>query len=86
MQLAQFRKEFPLLMQKITPTYICIAKGGNKEVKSAMEAFERIVAGEREFVIAEAALLPAPKGVLNAFLNSGEKAKKEIGTIASSLL
>lgn len=86
MQLAQFKKEFPLLMQKISPTYVCIAKGSSKEIKAAQAAFSQLVAGEREFHLPEAALLPSGSGALDSLLSSGAKAKKEIGSIATSLI
>lgn len=86
MQLSQFKKEFPLLMQKVSPVYICVGKGGSKEVKAAQAAFEQLAAGERSHHITEAALLPAPTGALDSLLSSGKKAQKEIGSIAASLL
>jgi hypothetical protein len=73
-------------MQRVSPTYICVGKGASKEVKKARLAFEKLTAGERAFHITEAALLPAPSGVLESLLYSGKKAQKDIGSIATSLL
>jgi hypothetical protein len=86
LQLSQFKNEFPLLMQKVSPIYICVGKGGSKEVKRARIAFEQLTTGERSYHITEAALLPAPSGALESLLSSGKKAQKEIGSIATSLL
>ena len=86
LQMSQFKKEFPLLMQKVSPIYICVGKGGTKEIKKAQAAFEQLAAGERAFHISEAALLPPPSGALESLLSSGKKAQREIGIIAASLL
>jgi len=86
MQLDQFKKEFPILMKKVSPTYICIAKGGSKEIRQAESAFLQLVGGEKHYELPEAALLPKASGLLDSLLASGAKARKEIGSIATSLL
>jgi len=86
MQLDQFKKELPILMKSVSPTYICVAKGGSKEIRQAQSAFIQIVGGDKHYEIPEAALLPKASGLLESLLTSGAKARKEIGSIASSLL
>jgi hypothetical protein len=86
MQLSQFKKDFPLLLQNVSPIYICVLKGGSKEVKSARTAFTQVVANERSYLLTEAALLPPLTGALESLLSSGNKSRKEIGSIATSLL
>ncbi len=86
MQLDQFIKEFPILMKKVAPTYVCISKGGSKELRDAQSAFNRLVSGEKQYQLPESALRPAASGAVNAWLSGGGKGKKEIGSIAASLL
>jgi hypothetical protein len=86
LQMSQFKTEFPLLMQKVSPIYVCVGKGDSKEVKRAQVAFEQLASGESFFHISEAALLPPQTGVLESLFASGKKAQKEIGSIATSLL
>jgi len=86
MQLDQFKKEFPILMKKVSPTYINVAKGGSKEIRRAQNAFLQLVTGEKNYEIPEAALLPKASGFVDSLLTSGAKGRKVIGSIATSLL
>ena len=86
MQLDQFMKEFPILMKRVAPTYVCINKGQSKELRQAQFAFAQLVAGEKQYQLAESLLHPAGTGILDSLFAPGNKGKKEIGSIAASLL
>ena len=86
LQLAQFKKELPLLMHDIESTYICVSKGGVKNAKAALEAFSQLTVGESAHFLSGHSLLPTPTGALESFFASGKKARKEIGSIAASLV
>ena len=86
MQLDQFMKEFPILMKRVAPTYVCISKGQSKELRQAQSAFTHLVAGEKQYQLPESFLHPVGSSVLDTLFASGNKGKKEIGIIATSLL
>jgi hypothetical protein len=86
MQLDQFMKEFPILMKRVTPTYVCISKGQGKQLRQAQSAFTHLVAGEKQYQLPESLLHPVGNGILDTLFASGSRGKKEIGSIATSLL
>lgn len=86
MQLDQFRKEFPVLMKKVSPTYICVLDGQSKELRQAQAAFLQLVGSERNFQLPPGCLLQKSSGVLDSLLGTVNKGKKEIGSIAASLI
>ncbi len=84
MQLDQFKKEITSLTKKIPVTYICISVGQSGELRKAQAAFTKLTVGEQSFILGQGKLGLQSDGFLDNFLASGKK--KEIGTIASSLL
>lgn len=73
-------------MKRVAPTYVCINKGQSKELRQAQSAFAQLVAGEKQYQLAESLLHPAGTGILDSLFAPGNKGKKEIGSIAASLL
>jgi hypothetical protein len=86
MQLDQFMKEFPILMKRLSPTYVCINKGQSKELRQAQSAFAHLVAGEKQYQLAQSLLYPAGTSILDSLFTPRSRSKKEIGSIAASLL
>ncbi|MEN9325207.1 MAG: hypothetical protein RL414_961 [Actinomycetota bacterium] len=91
MQLDQFKRELPILMKKIPITYILVTDNGSKELRQAQEAFAKITSGEKSYIVRESSLHPARSGkagTVDQLLSFGAsgKAKKEIGSIATSLM
>lgn len=86
LQLDQFKRELPLLMQKAPITYINVGRGSVKELRQAQLAFGRIVGSNRQYLIPDSSLFPSPKGIFDSLFSPAHRGKKEIGTIATSLI
>ena len=84
LQLDQFQREISQLTKKVPVTYICISDGQTKETRKAEAAFTQLVSQERNFILPRAQLRSEGSGFLENFLTSNKK--KEIGTIATSLM
>ena len=88
LQLNQFQREISQLTKKVPVTYICISDGQTKASRKAEAAFTQLVSQERNFILPRAQLRSHLRlegsGFLENFLTSNKK--KEIGTIATSLM
>jgi hypothetical protein len=84
LQLNEFQREISQLTKKVPVTYICISDGQTKESRKAEAAFTQLVSQERNFILPRAQLRSEDSGFLENFLTSNKK--KEIGTIATSLM
>jgi hypothetical protein len=89
-ELAQFLKEFPLLLRKIPITYICVLVGNSRELRESEARFLTLTTAENRFLIRESRLQPTSglRSILGPVSSAGaaKPGKGEIGKIAQSLL
>ena len=85
MELAQFLREYPLLLKRIPVTYICILTGHSRELREWENKFLTLTMGENRAVLRESQLEPAnERGILTSLRIANPK-RKEIAKIATSL-
>jgi len=82
-ELAQFLKEFPILLRKIPITYICILVGSSRELRQAEARFLTLTMAENRSVIRQSQL-ERERGIFGSLISS-KTGKSEIGKIAQSI-
>ena len=85
LELAQFLREYPLLLKRIPVTYICILTGHSRELREWENKFLTLTMGENRYVLRESQLEPANERGILASLRIGNPRRREIAKIASSL-
>lgn len=85
LELAQFLREYPLLLKRIPVTYICILTGHSRELREWENKFLTLTMGENRYVLRESQLEPANERGFLASLRIGNPKRREIAKIATSL-
>lgn len=84
-ELAQFLREYPLLVKRLPVSYICVLTGHSRELREWESKFLTLTMGENRHILRESQLEPSsPTGVLGSF-KLGNPKRKEIAKIATSL-
>ena len=84
-ELAQFLREYPLLVKRLPVSYICVLTGHSRELRAWESKFLTLTMGENRYILREGQLDPsASKGALIS-LKLGNPKRKEIAKIATSL-
>ncbi len=84
-ELAQFLREYPLLVKRLPVSYICVLTGHSRELREWESKFLTLTMGENRYVLREGQLEPTtPSGVLGS-LKLGNPKRKEIAKIATAL-
>ena len=84
-ELSQFLREYPLLLKKVSVTYICVLSGHSRELRQWESKFLSLTTGENRHIIRENQLNPDGESSLIPFFKPGSAKRKEIGKIAISL-
>ncbi len=84
-ELAQFLREYPLLVRRVPVTYICILSGHSRELREWEGKFLTLTLGESRYVLRESVLDPIGQGRLQNSFKLGNPRRKEIAKIATSL-
>jgi hypothetical protein len=85
LELAQFLREYPLLLKRIPVTYICILTGHSRELREWENKFLTLTMGESRFVLRESQLASQSSGGVLAALHLRSPSRREIAKIATSL-
>ena len=85
-ELAQFLREYPLLLKRLPVTYVCVLAGHSRELREWESKFIGLTAGENRHILRENPLEPTKQGDLFSSIRFGNSKRKEIGKIAISLL
>ena len=85
LELAQFLREYPLLLKRIPVTYICILTGHSRELREWENKFLTLTLGENQYVLRESHLEPFNERGLLVALRIRNPRRKEIAKIATSL-
>ena len=85
LELAQFLREYPLLLKRIPVTYICILTGHSRELREWENKFLTLTLGENQYVLRESHLEPLNERGLLATLRIRNPRRREIAKIATSL-
>ncbi len=85
-ELAQFLREYPLLVKRLPASYICVLSGHSRELREWESKFLTLTLGESRFILREGQLdFAVPSGVKGS-LHLGNSKRKEIAKIALSLV
>jgi hypothetical protein len=84
-ELAQFLREYPLLLKRVPVTYICILTGHSRELREWESKFLTLTLGESRHVLREGQLDSVSESGLRGILRLGNPRRKEIAKIATSL-
>ncbi len=84
-ELAQFLREYPLLLKRVPVCYICILSGHSRELREWESRFLTMTTGESRYLLRENQLGALSQGGLRGSLKLGNPRRKEIAKIASSL-
>lgn len=84
-ELAQFHREYPLLLKRIQVSYICILTGHSRELREWENKFLTLTLGEERHVLRESQLEALRQGGLLGGLRIGNPGRKEIAKIVASL-
>ena len=85
LELAQFLREYPLLLKRIPVTYICILTGHSRELREWENKFLTLTMGESRHVLRESQLASQSSGGVLAALHLRSPSRREIAKIATSL-
>ena len=85
-ELAQFLREYPLLLKRLPVTYVCVLAGHSRELREWESKFIALTAGENRYILRENQLEPTNQGGPFALIRFGNSKRKEIGKIAISLV
>lgn len=84
MQLSNFVRELPVLIQQLPITYICVTSTQGKDYRVTTDAFKKIIGSSNGFTVRHSALYPS-NPLMGNNKSTTKKSPKEIGSIASSL-
>jgi len=84
-ELAQFHREYPLLLKRIPVSYICILTGHSRELREWENKFLTLTLGEERHVLRESQLEPLRQGGLLGGLRIGNPKRRELAKIVASL-
>ncbi len=85
-ELAQFLREYPLLLKRLPVTYVCVLAGHSRELREWESKFIALTAGENRHILRENQLEPTNQGGPFGSIRFGNSKRKEIGKIAISLV
>jgi hypothetical protein len=85
LELAQFLREYPLLLKRIPVTYICILTGHSRELREWENKFLTLTMGESRYVLRESQLASQSSGGVLAALHLRSPSRREIAKIVTSL-
>lgn len=85
-ELNSFLREYPLLLKKLPVSYICVLAGHSRELREWENKFLTLTMGENRFVLREGQLDSIKESGLLGFFRLGNSKRKEIATIATSLV
>jgi len=84
-ELAQFHREYPLLLKRIQVSYICILTGHSRELREWENKFLTLTLGEERHVLRESQLEALRQGGLLGGLRIGNPRRKEMAKIVAAL-
>jgi hypothetical protein len=87
-ELAQFIREYPLLLKRLPVTYICVLTGHSRELREWESKFLTLTMGENRFILREGDLQQSQSGgifPLLPFFRGGSGGQRSIAKIAAAL-
>jgi Mrp family chromosome partitioning ATPase len=85
-ELAQFLREFPVLLKSIPITYLCVLSGHSRALREWEAKFMTLTIGENRHIVRESQLESSSESSLLPFLKATNPNRKEIGKILASLI